>query len=72
MAAGANFSSPFTNVEGGYSNDSSEVSVVRGGMLENSDDSKQTLNGKPPRHISVVRHSISSTTLVSPTELVSK
>ncbi|KAK6130600.1 hypothetical protein DH2020_035646 [Rehmannia glutinosa] len=54
----------------GYSNDGSEVSVVKDEIIaENSDELKQTLIGKPPRHLSVVRHSISTTTLVPPSEL---
>lgn len=66
MAAGTDFSHSCTNIEGGYSNDSSEVSVVKDEISDNS-----TLNGKPPRHLSVVRHSDTSPPLMSPTELVS-
>ncbi|KAL3830527.1 hypothetical protein ACJIZ3_019329 [Penstemon smallii] len=70
MAAGTDFSLPFPDIEGGYSKDNGKVSSVRDEISENSDDSKQTLvNGKPPRHLSVVRHSISTTTLISPSDL---
>ncbi|KAG8369291.1 hypothetical protein BUALT_Bualt15G0136100 [Buddleja alternifolia] len=71
MAAGTDFSLPLTNVvESGYSTsmEKIEVSVVKD---EISDELKHASNGKPPRHLSVVRHSISTTTLVSPSDLAS-
>lgn len=66
MAAGTDFSHSCTNIEGGYGNDSSEVAVVKDEISDNS-----TLSGKPPRHLSAVRHSETSSPLMSPTELVS-
>lgn len=64
MAAGTDFSHSCTNIEGGYGNDSSEVSVVKDEVSDNS-----ILGGKPPRHLSVVRHSDNSPPVMSPTEL---
>lgn len=72
MAAGTDFSHPLTDIEGGYSDDSSEVSVMKDVISDDSNELKQTLNGKPPRHLSVVRHSISTTPFLPPSELVSK
>ncbi|GFP78957.1 probable protein phosphatase 2c 27 [Phtheirospermum japonicum] len=69
MAADTDYTPPFTNIESGYSKDGTEVSIVKGETLENTGESKQTVNGKPPRHLSVVRHSISTATLVSPSDL---
>ncbi|KAL0324847.1 UNVERIFIED_CONTAM: putative protein phosphatase 2C 27 [Sesamum radiatum] len=68
MAAGTDFSRLFTDVEGGYRKDNGQISVVKDEITENVDDLKQTLNSKPPRHLSVVRHSISTTPLISPTD----
>ncbi|KAL0361871.1 UNVERIFIED_CONTAM: putative protein phosphatase 2C 27 [Sesamum radiatum] len=70
MAAGTDFSPLFTDVEGGYRKDNGQISVVKDEITENVDDLKQTLNSKPPRHLSVVRHSISTTPLISPTDVV--
>ncbi|KAK4428318.1 putative protein phosphatase 2C 27 [Sesamum alatum] len=71
MAAGTDFSPLFTDVEGGcYRKDNGQVSVVKDEITENVDDLKQTLNCKPPRHLSVVRHSITNTPLISPTDVV--
>lgn len=70
MAAGADFSSPLTNLEGGYGNDRSQVSVVKDEISENSNELKQALNGKPPRHLSAVHLCISSMPLVAPSELI--
>lgn len=75
MAGCTDFSMPFTGVEVGYNEDNnngSEVSDSRDEKSENSDEGKQLSNAKPPRHLSVVRHSISSAALVSPIEFVSK
>ncbi|KAL0352526.1 UNVERIFIED_CONTAM: putative protein phosphatase 2C 27 [Sesamum calycinum] len=68
MAAGTDFSRLFTDVEGGYRKDNGQISVVKDEITENVDDLKQTLNSKPPRHLSVVRHSISTTPFISPTD----
>ncbi|KAK4387816.1 putative protein phosphatase 2C 27 [Sesamum angolense] len=69
MAAGAHLSPPFDNVEGGYSNDRSKESTVEDEISETSDELKQMSNSKPPRHLSVVRHSISTTVLMPASEL---
>lgn len=69
MAAGAHLSPRFDSVEGGYSNDRSKESVVEDEISETSDALKQTSNSKPPRHLSVVRHSISTTVLMPASEL---
>ncbi|XP_051126538.1 probable protein phosphatase 2C 27 [Andrographis paniculata] len=63
MAAGTDYSPP---LEAGNSTERREISDVRDALSENSDDVKQTLSGKPPRHLSVARH---SATLLSPSEL---
>ncbi|KAK2988215.1 hypothetical protein RJ640_020697, partial [Escallonia rubra] len=60
MAAGTDFSPPYTILEGGYNND--DVSAMEDETSGNSDDLKQMSHGKPPRHLSVVRHCISSAT----------
>ncbi|GER49700.1 protein phosphatase 2C family protein [Striga asiatica] len=65
MAADTDCTPPFANIESG----DSEVSVVEDEITVSSDELKQTLNGRPPRHVSVVRHSISTTTLVPPSDL---
>lgn len=70
MAAGADVSPPFTLVEGGYSNDN--MSAIQDEISQNSDNVKHMSSGKPPRHLSVVRHCISSATLVAATDSVSK
>ncbi|KAI3734479.1 hypothetical protein L6452_13949 [Arctium lappa] len=59
MAAG-------TGVEDGFTND-----IMSGGeheISQNSDHLNQLDMGKPPRHLSVVRHSISTATLLTPTD----
>ncbi|KAL6573366.1 hypothetical protein OROHE_001825 [Orobanche hederae] len=69
MASDTDFTDPLINLEGGYGKDDTEVSARKDETTLNSDESKQTLNGRPPRHLSAVRHSINNTTLVSPSEL---
>lgn len=61
MAAGAEFSPPFAVLEGSYNKDN--ASIIKDENLDNGDNLKQTSNNKPPRHISVVRHSMSSLSL---------
>ncbi|KAJ9165840.1 hypothetical protein P3X46_020666 [Hevea brasiliensis] len=58
MAAGMDLSPPFTVLEGGYSKDN--VPSMENPNSENLDNLKQTANGKPPRNLSVMRHSMSS------------
>ncbi|KAL6527208.1 hypothetical protein OROGR_016298 [Orobanche gracilis] len=70
MASDTDSTDPLINLEGGYGKDDTEVSVRKDETTLNSDESKQMLNGRPPRHLSAVRHSISNTTLVSASELL--
>ncbi|KAA8537390.1 hypothetical protein F0562_026923 [Nyssa sinensis] len=65
MAAGTDFSPPFTMLEGVYNKENE--STTEDEISENSDNLKQMPNGKPPRHLS--RHSIISTNLVAASEL---
>lgn len=57
MAAGTEFSPAYAMLEGGFKED--EIS-------QNSDRLKQMAIRKPPRHLSVVRHSMSTATLIPP------
>lgn len=59
MAAGSEFSPPYSITEGVFSKDN--ATVMEDEILENLDNAKQITNGKPPRHLSVVRHCISAT-----------
>lgn len=69
MAAGTEFSPPFTALEGSYSMDSGPGKKDE--ISENSDNLKQMTHGKPPRHLSVVRHFISSDAEMAASDLVS-
>ncbi|XP_042008247.1 probable protein phosphatase 2C 27 [Salvia splendens] len=71
MAAGAELTHPFTIVESDFSNDNSgEVSEVKDVIVsDNSEELPQTVNGKPPWHLSVVRHSLGADALMPPSEL---
>lgn len=60
MAAGTGFSRSFVMVEDGFSNDGEE----------RSQNSGQLDVGKPPRNLAVVRHSISTATLLTPSDPV--
>ncbi|XP_074279158.1 putative protein phosphatase 2C 27 [Silene latifolia] len=65
MAAGAEFSPPYAILESGFSNskdnnNSNVVSTLKDVNLDDSDNVNQLSNAKPPRHISLVRHSMSS------------
>ncbi|RVX16085.1 putative protein phosphatase 2C 27 [Vitis vinifera] len=68
MAAGTDFSPPFTLLDVGYSK--VNVSVMEDENSNNSDNLKQLTNGKPPRHLSVMRHCISSARLLAATDFV--
>nr|CAN72606.1 hypothetical protein VITISV_021338 [Vitis vinifera] len=46
------------------------VSVMEDENSNNSDNLKQLTNGKPPRHLSVMRHCISSARLLAATDFV--
>lgn len=65
MAAGTELSPSYALLEGGYNKDN--VSVVED-ESDDSDNLKQVTNGKPPRHLSIVRHNISSAALASATD----
>lgn len=67
MAAGTDFSPPFAILEGGYNKDN--VSAMEDENSENSDNLKQLTNGKPPRDLSVMRHSVSTARLMGVTDL---
>ncbi|KAK9270413.1 hypothetical protein L1049_025992 [Liquidambar formosana] len=67
MAAGTDFSPPFTILEGGYNK--SNVLAVEDENSENSDNLKQMTNGKPPRHLSVMRHYVSSARILGAADL---
>lgn len=56
MAAGADFSPPFTVLEGGYKDNGTGLDEEKAQTFQNF---KQLKGGKPPRH--VLRHSISTT-----------
>ncbi|KAJ7966985.1 putative Protein phosphatase 2c [Quillaja saponaria] len=64
MAAGMDFPPPFTILEG-----KDNVSVMEDENSGHSNNLKQITNGKPPRHMSVIRHSMSSTRLLAATDL---
>ncbi|GAB4833029.1 hypothetical protein Ancab_007052 [Ancistrocladus abbreviatus] len=61
MAAGADFSPPFTILEGGYNKENPSVNKDEG--TDFMGNLIQRSNGKPPRHISIVRHCVSSARL---------
>ncbi|KAH7845530.1 hypothetical protein Vadar_003214 [Vaccinium darrowii] len=69
MAAGTEFSPPFTVLEGSYSMDSGPGKKDE--ISENPDNLKQMTHGKPPRHLSVVRHFISSDAEMAASDLES-
>ncbi|XP_011016402.1 PREDICTED: probable protein phosphatase 2C 27 [Populus euphratica] len=68
MAAGMDFSPPFTVLEGGYNkdNNNSSTNVSENQNAENLDNLKQSTNGKPPRHL---RQSMDSTRLLNAADL---
>lgn len=69
MAAGMDFSPPATILEGGCNRDN--VLTMEDQSSENLNNLKQMTNGKPPRHLSNMRHSMSSMKLQTTTDLVS-
>lgn len=69
MAAGMDFSPPFTVIDG-YSKDNN-ASATENENSNNVDNMKQMTSGKPPRHLSAMRHRMSSTGLLAATDLVS-
>ncbi|PSS17176.1 Protein like [Actinidia chinensis var. chinensis] len=67
MAAGTDFSPPFTVLEDSYSKDN--MLAKEDEISENSENLKQITFGKPPRHLSIVRHCISSDTEATATDM---
>ncbi|ERN17166.1 hypothetical protein AMTRI_Chr09g33790 [Amborella trichopoda] len=67
MAAGTDLSPPFALLEGGYDKEKGSSSDEEGsGAHENL---KQMMVGKPPRHISCMRHCVSTARLATAAEL---
>lgn len=64
MAAGADLSRPFTVLEGGYNREDTAED-------ENLENVRQLANRKPPRHLSVMRHSVGSARLLAASDFVS-
>lgn len=69
MHVGMDYSPPFTMLEGYYNKDN--AFVVEDDNSGDLNNLKRTAKGKPPRHVSIMRHSISSTRLLTSGELVS-
>uniref|UniRef100_A0A2C9U0R7 protein-serine/threonine phosphatase n=2 Tax=Manihot esculenta TaxID=3983 RepID=A0A2C9U0R7_MANES len=67
MAAGMDFSPPFTVLEGGYSK--VNASSMENPNSENLDNVKQTANAKPPRNLSVMRHSMNAMRMLDAADL---
>ncbi|XP_071685670.1 probable protein phosphatase 2C 27 [Rutidosis leptorrhynchoides] len=65
MAAGTGFSQSYVMVDDSFNND---ITSDREEKSQNSDQLSQLDVGKPPRHLPVVRHSISTATLLTPTD----
>lgn len=68
MAAGMDFPPPFAIIEDGYSSKDS-ISDMENENLDNI-KVKQVTIGKPPRHLSVMRHCVSSARLIAEANLV--
>lgn len=62
MAAGTEFSPAYIMLEGGFNKDN--VAVTEDEISNNSDQLKRMAIRKPPRHLSGVRHSMSTATLL--------
>ncbi|XP_068639744.1 probable protein phosphatase 2C 27 [Aristolochia californica] len=69
MAAGADFSPPFTVLDSGYKKNNSNGSSLDKEISEIDGSMKQMSMGKPPRHLSIMRHSLSVNQLRSATNL---
>ncbi|XP_058073277.1 probable protein phosphatase 2C 27 isoform X2 [Magnolia sinica] len=67
MAAGTDLSHPFTVLDGRFCNDNRPP--IGDENSEALESLKQMNTGKPPRHLSVIRHCISSAQLVAEDEL---
>nr|XP_043636982.1 probable protein phosphatase 2C 27 [Erigeron canadensis] len=66
MAAGTDFSPSYVIVEDGFNNNDISSGVEE--KSQNLDNLNQVAVRKPPRHLAVVRHSISTATLLTPTD----
>ncbi|KAK5845067.1 probable protein phosphatase 2C 27 isoform X1 [Gossypium arboreum] len=64
MAARMDFSPPFAIIEGGYTNDN-----LPDMDNEKLDNEKQVTLGKPPRHLSIMQHCVSSGRLIAEANL---
>ncbi|XP_010909291.1 probable protein phosphatase 2C 27 isoform X1 [Elaeis guineensis] len=67
MPAGAEFSPPFTMLEGTYGGKENGSSAA-GEDPETPEGMKETKAGKPPRHLSVIRHCVSTSRLTDSTD----
>lgn len=70
MHVGMDFSPPFTMLEEGE-HDKDNALVVEDGKSGELNNVKRMTKGKPPRHVSTMRHGISSTRSVAVPDLVS-
>lgn len=68
MAAGTDYPPPLSMLDGSYRKEN--VTVVKEEKSESFEIIKQPSIGKPPRHISAIRHSVSSVQLAPATEVV--
>lgn len=69
MAAGTDYPPSLSILDGSYRK--GNVTVVRDEKSETFEIMKQPNVGKPPRHISGIRHCVSSAQLAPATEVVS-
>lgn len=69
MAAGAEFSPTFAMLEGRYGGKENGSSAGAEDP-ETPEDMKELNAGKPPRHLSVIRHCVSTAHFVDSTDLV--
>ena len=71
MSAGTDYPPQVSIVDGSYRK--LNVTVMKDGKSENQEVLKESANiGKPPCHVSSIRHSVSSAQLTHAAELVSK
>ncbi|KAF3434880.1 hypothetical protein FNV43_RR21967 [Rhamnella rubrinervis] len=67
MAAGTDYPPPLSMLDGSYRK--GNITVVREEKSESFEIIKQPSTGKPPRHISAIRHSVSSVQLAPASEV---
>lgn len=70
MAAGTGFSRSCGIVEDGFGNDNVNSKVEERSQNLNSDQLSQLHASKPPKHLSVVRNSVSTAPLLTPANSV--